>query len=140
MRRPWGEDRSTSLLGQGLSRDRAVLVDEPTEHVVALDLGPGRSVGGGSTGGHAEVKTAMRPLLVVVAEVLPQDGFEVAPPEHQGPVEAIDASGPHGPLGERVRPGRAHRGLDHFGTFRPEDLVEKLAVNFVSRSRTRNLT
>jgi hypothetical protein len=58
------EDRFTSFLGQGLSRDRAVLVDEPTEHVVALDLGPGRSVGGGSTGGHAEVEAAMRAFLL----------------------------------------------------------------------------
>jgi hypothetical protein len=66
----------------------------------------------------------MRPLLVVVVEILPQDGFEVAGPEHQRPVEAFDASGPHEPLCERVRPGRAHRGLDHLGTFRPEDLVE----------------
>ena len=73
---------------------------------------------------HAEVEAAMRPLLVVVADVLPEDRFEVAPPEHQGPVEALGADGPHEPFGESVRPGRAHRSLDHLGTFRPEDLVE----------------
>jgi hypothetical protein len=74
-----------------------------------------------------------------VADVLPQDRFEVAPPEHQGPVEALGADGPHEPLCERVRPGRAQGSLEDFGTFRPEDLVET-GVNFVSRSRTRNLT
>jgi hypothetical protein len=59
-----------------------------------------------------------------VAEVLPEDRFEVAPPEHQGPVEALNANGPHEPLCERVRARRADRRLDHLGTFRPEYLVE----------------
>jgi hypothetical protein len=51
MRRPWGEDIFTSFLGQGLSRDRAVLVDEPTEHVVALDLGSGGRLGAAAPAG-----------------------------------------------------------------------------------------
>ena len=39
---------------QALRRNRAVLVDEPTEHVVALDLKSGRPVEGGTTGRHTE--------------------------------------------------------------------------------------
>ena len=85
---------------------------------------PARRFGGRPARGHAEVEATMRPLLVVVAEVLPEDRFEVAPPEHQGPVEALNAGRPHEPFGQSVRPGRAHRSLDDFGTFRPEHLVE----------------
>jgi hypothetical protein len=47
-----------------------------------------------------------------------------AAPEHQRPVEALDANGPYEPFGQSVRPGGAHGSLDHLGTFRPEDLVE----------------
>ena len=99
-------------------------MDEPTEHVVAFYREAGWSLRCSPAHRYAEVDAAMRPLLVVVAEVLPEDRSEVAPPEHQGPVEALGADGPHEPFGQRVRPRRADGSLDDFGTFRPEDLVE----------------
>ena len=108
---------------QALRRNRAVLVDKPTEHVAAFYRETCWGLWCGPAHRHAEVKTAMRSLLVVMADVLPQHRFEVAPPEHQRPVEALNASGPHEPLGERVRARRADRRLDDFGTFRPEYLV-----------------
>jgi hypothetical protein len=45
-----------------------------------------------------------------VADELPQDDFEVAPPEHQGPVEALGADGAHEPFGQSVRPGARAQG------------------------------
>ena len=66
---------------------------------------------------HAEVKAAVRPLLVVVAEVLAEDSFEVAAPEHQSPVEALNAGRPHEPLCEGVRQGCQ---LQVMRTVRPE--------------------
>jgi len=73
MRRPWREDEVSLLVAcgvQGLCRDLAVLVDEPTEHIVAADLWAGLSCGR-TAGGRAEVEAAMRALVVVVAGVLP---------------------------------------------------------------------
>jgi len=66
----------------------------------------------------------MRALLVVVAEVLAEDRFKVAPPEYQGPVEALRAYGPHKTLRVGVRSRRPDGGLDHLDGFRSEDLVE----------------
>jgi hypothetical protein len=104
-----------------------------------VDGEPDWSLWEGAARRYAEVDAAMRALLVVVAEVLPQDGFKVASPEHQGPVEALDASRPHGPLSGRVPRGERTGALMISA---PSDLKtsSKLTVNFVSRSRIRNLT
>ena len=63
-------------------------LDEPPEHVVAFYREPGRSLRDNPARRYAEVDAAMRAPVVVAAEVLSQDRLEVAPPEHQGPVEA----------------------------------------------------
>ena len=48
----------------------------------------------------------------------------MATPEHEDPVEALGPRRPHKAFRDRVRPRRADGGLDDFGTFRSEDLVE----------------
>ena len=75
---------------------------------------------------------------VVVGEVLTKDCFEVATPEHEHPVEALRAYGSEKAFCVRVARGARTGALM---TSVPSDLKtsSKLAVNFVSRSRTRNL-
>ena len=80
-------------------------MDEATEHIVAFYREACWSLRCSPAHRYAEIEAPMGPLLVVVADVFPQDRFEVAPPEHQGPVEALGADGPHEPFGEHVRPG-----------------------------------
>ena len=99
-------------------------MDEPAKHVAPTHREPWRLVWGGPTGRHVEAEAAMRALLVVVAEVLAEDRFKLAPPEHQGPVEALRAYGPHETFSVGVRSRRPHGGLDHLYGFRSEDVVE----------------
>ena len=84
--------RSHAGLGSG-----AVLVDDPTEHVVASNVAERR----GSRGhfaercGHLESKAAVRPMLVVMPDVVAKDGFEVVATENERPVEALFPYGPY---------------------------------------------
>ena len=70
-------------------------MDETAEHVVPTDRSRYRLLGGGSARRYAEVEAARRTLLVVVENVLTKDCFKVAAPEHQGPIQALSAYGPH---------------------------------------------
>jgi hypothetical protein len=82
----------------------AVLVDEPTEHVVASNVAERR----GSRGHrddrcrHVEPDAAVRPVLVIVPDVVVKDCFEVVAAKNERPVEALFAYGPHETLGIRV--------------------------------------
>jgi hypothetical protein len=53
----------------------------------------------------------MRPLAVVVVDVVAEHAFEVTPVEDQQPVQAFGAHGADEALRDRVRPGRPHRRL-----------------------------
>lgn len=74
---------------------RVVLVDKAAKHIVTMDVYR-RGSGGEPVAGHrnAEVDAPMRTLLVVVADVLPKDSFEVTMSHYEDPVEAF---GPHCP-------------------------------------------
>ncbi len=91
-----------SAASSKLRGNRVVLVDEPAEHVAPTDRMRHRRLAGGSARGHAEVEAAVGTLLVVVKDVLAKDRFKVAPPEHEGPVEALGAYGPHKTFSVRV--------------------------------------
>jgi hypothetical protein len=64
-------------------RGGVVLVDDPTEHVATADVAERR----GSRGhcaercGHFESKAAVRPMLVVMPDVVAKDGFEMTTAE-----------------------------------------------------------
>ena len=66
----------------------------------------------------------MRPLAVVVLDVVAQDALEVAAAEDQQPVEALLAERADEALGVRVRVRGAERRPDHLDPLGPEDLVE----------------
>jgi len=71
-----------------------------------------------------EVKAAMRPAPVVVADVLGKDSLEVSSGEREDVVQAVLSDGAHPAFGERVRVRGAHGGEDGFGAHRGEDVVE----------------
>ena len=64
------------------------------------------------------------PGLVVMAEVLTENSFEMSPRGYEEVVEALLADGPHEPLGESIRPGRGNRGSYRFDADRGEGGVE----------------
>ena len=71
---------------------------------------------------------AVRPVLVVVLDVLAQDAFDVAAVEDQQPVQALGADGSDEPFGDGVRLRRSCRRLDDPDAVRAEHLVEGIAV------------
>src|ERR1019366_5196020 len=66
----------------------------------------------------------MGTLVVVVVDVGAKDLFKVAPPEHQGPVQALGAYGPHKTFRVRVGARRTDGSLDDFDGLGRKDLVE----------------
>ena len=66
----------------------------------------------------------MRPMLVIVPDVVSKDCFEMMTAENERPVEALFPYGPYPPLRDRVRTRRSHRCLDHLYAFGGEHLVE----------------
>src|ERR1019366_4040324 len=66
----------------------------------------------------------MGTLVVVVVDVGAKDLFKVAPPEHQGPVQALGAYGPHKTLRVGVGGRRTDGSLDDFDGLGRKDLVE----------------
>src|ERR1035438_2875352 len=116
-----GSDQRRGQFGRreaGL-RGGVVLVDDSTQHVATADFAERR----GSRGhcaercGHFESKAAVRPMLVVMPEVVAKDGFEVVATENEHPVEALFTDGPYPPLRDRVRRSRQ---LHLMETVRPE--------------------
>ena len=55
---------------------------------------------------HLESKAAVRPMLVVMPDVVAKDGVEMVTAENERPVEALFSYGPYPPLRDRVRAGR----------------------------------
>jgi hypothetical protein len=71
-----------------------------------------------------ESKAAVRPMLVVMADVVAKDGFEMTTAKNERPVEALFTYGPYPALRDRVRAGQPDGCLDHLDAFRGEHLVE----------------
>ena len=94
-------------------------MDEPTEHVVASNVAERR----GSRDHfadrcrHSESKATVRPMLVVMPDVVAKDGFEVVATENERPVEALFPHGPYPALRDRIRQSRQ---LHLMETVRPE--------------------
>ena len=79
----------------------------------------------------------MRPMLVVMPDVVAKDGFEMMTAENERPVEALFSYGPYPPLRDRFARGDLTGVLV---TSMPSEAntSSKLAVNFASRSRIKN--
>jgi hypothetical protein len=92
----------------GLGRS-AVLVDEPTEHVVASNVAERKGSRGhrGDRCWRLEPEAAVRPMLVIVPDVVAKDCFEMTTAENERPVETLFTCGPYPPLRDRVRAGRS---------------------------------
>jgi len=113
--------RSHAGLGRG-----AVLVDEPTEHIVATNVAERRGSRGHCTDRcwHFEPKATVRPVLVVMPDVVAKDCFEMMTAKNECPVEALFTYGPYPPLRDRVRTRRSDGRPDHLDAFGDEHLVE----------------
>jgi len=92
LRRPMPGHRRGSDLGRRQSgrdeaglRRGAVLVDEPTEHVVASNVAERKGSRGHCADrcGHFEPEAAVRPMLVMVPDVVAKDGFKVVATENE---------------------------------------------------------
>src|ERR1039458_5162951 len=107
-------------------RGGAVLVDDPTQHVATANVAERRGSRGHCADrcGHLESKAAVRPMLVVMPDVVAKDGFEVVATENEHPVEALFSDGPYPPLRMRVRTRRSDGRLDHLYAFGCEHLVK----------------
>jgi hypothetical protein len=81
----------------------------------------------------------MRAVFVVVRQVLREDLLEVTTTEDEEPVETLSAGGAYESLGDRVRRGD-RTGVSMILMPSVRNTSSKLAVNFASLSRTRNLT
>jgi len=67
----------------------------------------------------------MRPLLVVVADVLPEDSQEIAFAEDEDVVQTLLPDGFYEALGEGVRFGRSYRRANDAQALRAEHLIER---------------
>jgi len=95
-----------------------VLVNHASENGVSTDHGV--EVRFGARDRHHKAEPAMRSTRVVVPDVAPKNPLEMATRDDEEEVEALLTSGPHPPLGVRVRARRANRRADDLGAFRGE--------------------
>ncbi len=86
-------------------RGGLVLVDDPTQHVATADVAERRASRGhfAERCGHLESKTAVRPMLVVMPDVIAKDCFEMMTAENERPVETLFTYGPSVPSAPRSR-------------------------------------
>jgi len=100
-------------------RGSVVLVDEPTQHVATADVAERQASRGhfAERCWHLESKAAVRPMLVVMPDVIAKDGFEMVTADSERPVEALFTYGPYPALRDRVRQSRQ---LHLMETVRPE--------------------
>jgi hypothetical protein len=66
----------------------------------------------------------MRPLIVVMPNVLPEHSAEVTFRQDQHPVQALASTAPDPPFGLCVRPRCHEWGQNHLGSVRAEDAIE----------------
>jgi hypothetical protein len=107
-------------------RDEVILVEEAAEAVASADaalmilrrdsnrLGDGRLL----------LERAVRPMRVVVSDVLVQHPLEMPARDDQEPVETFTPDAASPTLRVRLRPRRRDRRTDHLDPFRAEHLVE----------------
>lgn len=88
-------------------------------------------------GRRALLQRPMRPMGVVVIDVLPENEPEMPLTRDQHPVQALAACAGDPPFGDGVRARHAHRRLDDPHAGCGEHSVER-AANLASRSRIRN--
>jgi hypothetical protein len=131
IRAPCGARKSIAL------RCLRVFVDQPAEGRAPSDLVNGQIGDATSRHGRPLAQRTMRPMFVVVHGVLAEDGCQVPFAGDEHAVGAFPADGAHPAFSERVRPRRLRRVLM---TVMPAavNTVSKAAVNFASRSRSRN--
>lgn len=98
-----------------------VLVDDPAKDIVAMDRARERGARGL---GQPEPEPAVKAGFVVMAEVLGEDGLELAAGEDEQVVQALLAYSPHPALGVRVRPRCPHGRAQDPDTGRGQDGVE----------------
>src|ERR1039458_9830941 len=129
---PGDRKRSDQRCGQcGLReaglRGGVVLVDDPTQHVATADVAERPGSRGHFAGrcGHLESKATVRPMLVVMPDVVAEDPLEMVTANNERPVETLFTYGTYPALRDRVRTWRSHRCLDHLDTFAGEHLVER---------------
>jgi hypothetical protein len=105
-------------------------VDEPAEPVASTNrcvvlLAERNDLGRGI--GRSQLERSVRPLAVVMLEVLPQDALKLAPAANEQPVETLLAQGSDEPFGVGVCVRRLDRRADDLNALRLEDLVEPSA-------------
>jgi hypothetical protein len=108
----------------------SVLMEEAAEQVASVYNALVILVQNGQLGRRVWRLQQQRPVgtvAVVVPDVDAKDLLEVAAPDDQQPVQALDPDRPHPALGVRVRPGCPHRRAEHLATVRAEHLVETAA-------------
>jgi len=95
--------RQSGLREAGL-RGGVVLVDEPTEHVVASNVAERRGSRGHCADRcrHLESKTTVRSMLVVMPDVVAKDCFEMMTAKNERPVEALFPYSPYPVSAENV--------------------------------------
>jgi hypothetical protein len=83
-------------------------------------------------GGGLQRQRSVRPLLVVVADELVQDGTQVGLVDDDQMVETLAPQGPHDPFGDRVRPRRSDRRQHSVDAEAPGPLHEVAPVDRVA--------
>ena len=102
-----------------------VFVNEPAKNVLTMDALQFGSGDGSFVGhGYLKIDATMRPLSVVVADILTKYSFEVTVTQNDEPVEAFGADRPHPSFRESVGPRRSDWRLDHPDALGAEYLVE----------------
>ena len=82
----------------------------------------------------------MGTMLVVVLEVLDDDGLEVTSAEDQQAVEALPAQCPHDPLADGVRSRRADGRADHLdclGGYAADHGISQLSITEIPQLTAR---
>jgi hypothetical protein len=100
-------------------------VDQAAEPVGSLDcVHAGELPKGRVSDWDLKVDPAVRSLIVVLLDEVPEHPVEVALAPNEKPVEALCPGGSHKAFGERVRAGRPDGREDDLGADRPHHLVE----------------
>jgi hypothetical protein len=111
------------------SRDLRILVDQAAEPVASSDAEVVLRRRGGDLGvGWCLAEGPMRPVSVVVIDVLAEGVVQMSPAGDQDAVGALAPRAGDPPLADCVRPRRLDRRLDNSQAGRGEDCVEPVGV------------
>lgn len=110
------------------SSDHPVLVDESPEAIGSSEVGEvgvaKKERGPTGRGRRALAEGPMRPVRVVMLDVLGEDGLEMPPAEDEHAIKALASESADDALADGVRPRCADRGLDDPDGLGGEDGVE----------------